>query len=162
MLLEHLFAGEVMRHAWLAGIRRPEILKPQVDDGGYDIVLEGNDVVRHVQLKTTFRGSTVKKFNVNTGLALKASGCIVVLLFDPNSLELGPFLWFGSAPGQRLPDLERYPVAKHTKGNAQGVKLPRPNLRRVPLSAFERVANIEDLAERLFGKLPKGQQADRR
>jgi hypothetical protein len=39
MLLEHLFAGEVMRHVWLSGIKRLEILKPQVDDGGYDIVL---------------------------------------------------------------------------------------------------------------------------
>jgi hypothetical protein len=40
MLLEHLFAGEVMRHVWLSGIKRLEILKPQVDDGGYDLVLE--------------------------------------------------------------------------------------------------------------------------
>lgn len=51
MLLEHLFAGEVMRHMWLAGCNRLEILKPQVDDGGYDLVLEANSYVRHVQLK---------------------------------------------------------------------------------------------------------------
>jgi hypothetical protein len=78
MLLEHLFAGEVMRHVWLSGIRRLEILKPQVDDGGYDVVLEGNTIVRHVQLKATFRGSSVGRFNINTGLSLKPSGCVVV------------------------------------------------------------------------------------
>lgn len=50
MLLEHLFAGEVMRRVWLSGIRRMEILKPQVDDGGYDLLLEANAIVRHVQL----------------------------------------------------------------------------------------------------------------
>lgn len=153
MLLEHLFAGEVMRHVWLSGIKRLEVLKPQVDDGGYDLVLEGNAVVRHIQLKATFRGSTVKRFKVNTGLALKPSGCVVVLLFDPDTLDLGPFLWFGSPPGQQLPDLSGYPVAKHTKGNAQGVKLPRPNLREVPISAFAKAPTIDDVAERLFGPL---------
>ena len=156
VLLEHLFAGEVMRHVWLSGVKRLEVLKPQVDDGGYDLVFEGNNVVRHVQLKATFRGSKVARFTVNTALALKPSGCVIVLLFEPRTLELGPFLWFGGAPGVRLPDLSRYSTAKHTKGNAQGVKLPRPRLRVVPRSAFERVSGIGGLAERLFGALPKG------
>ncbi len=151
MLLEHLFAGEVMRHVWLSGFKRLEILKPQVDDGGYDLVLEGNAVVRHVQLKATFRGSKVARFNVNTGLALKPSGCVVVLLFEPSTLELGPFLWFGALPGQPLPPLDDYPIAKHTKGNAQGIKLPRPNVRVVPLAAFKKLATVASLAECLFG-----------
>jgi hypothetical protein len=123
-----------------------------VDDGGYDLILEGHSVVRHIQLKATFRGSTVARFNVNTGLALKPSGCVIVLLFEPQTLDLGPFLWFGGHPGQPLPELTCYPVAKHTKGNAQGVKLPRPNLRTVPRSAFTAAATVSDIAERLFGK----------
>jgi hypothetical protein len=76
-LLEHLFAGEIMRHVWLSGIKRLEVLKPQVDDGGYDLVLEAPNVVRHIQLKATFRGSTVKNFRVNVALAKKPSGCVV-------------------------------------------------------------------------------------
>jgi hypothetical protein len=155
MLLEHLFAGEVMRHVWRSGIRRLEILKPQVDDGGYDLVLEGNNVTRHVQLKATFQGSKVARFNVHTSLAAKPSGCVVVLLFDPHTLALGPFLWFGGAPGEPLPDLNRYPIAKHTKGNARGVKLPRPRLRVLPRSAFQQLASITEVAERLFGR-PSG------
>ena len=51
-LIEHLFAGEIMKRLWLAGIARVEVLKPQVDDGGYDLVLEANSIVRHVQLNT--------------------------------------------------------------------------------------------------------------
>ena len=155
MLLEHLFAGDVMRHVWLSGVKRLEVLKPQVDHGGYDMVLEGNAIVRHVQLKATFRGSKVARFNINTGLALKPSGCVIVLLFDPETLELGPFLWFGGPPRTPLPDLERYPVAKHTKGNAQGIKLARPNHRVVPRSKFESVASIPAIAEKLFGSLSK-------
>ena len=30
---------------------------PLVDDGGYDLVLEANGVVRHVQMKASFRGT---------------------------------------------------------------------------------------------------------
>jgi hypothetical protein len=150
-LLEHLFAGEVMRHVWRSGVKRLEVLKPQVDDGGYDLVLETTSVVRHIQLKATFRGSTVRRFTVNTGLSRKPSGCVVCLQFDQETLDLGPFYWFGDPPGQPLPDLSSFAVAKHTKGNAQGVKALRPNLRTLPLSAFEPVPTIPELAERLFG-----------
>src|ERR671924_1632817 len=78
-LLEHLFAGEVMKHLWRGGNWRLEVLKPQVDDGGYDLVLEANAIVRHVQLKSSFRGSTVDKVNLNVLLAAKPSGCVVFM-----------------------------------------------------------------------------------
>jgi len=151
MLLEHLFAGEVMRHVWFSPVKRLEFLKPQVDDGGYDLVLETTSIVRHIQLKATFRGSTVRRFNVNAGLAAKPSGCVVCLLFDDKTLNLGPFYWFGGAPNEPLPDLTAFPIAKHTKGNAQGIKNLRPNLRVVPLSAFVSVPTIRQLAVKFFG-----------
>lgn len=150
-LLEHLFTGEVMRYLWLSGLRRLEVLKPQVDDGGYDLVLEAGSVVRHVQLKATFKGSTVREFTVNLGLAGKPSGCVVCVLFDKGTLALGPFYWLGGRPGQKLPDLSGFKIAKHTKSNAQGVKTERPNLRVLPLSAFQRAADIPSLATLLFG-----------
>ena len=160
MLLEHLFAGEVMRHVWLSGVKRLEVLKPQVDDGGYDLVLEGNSIVRHVQLKATFRGSKVGRFTINTGLAGKPSGCVVVVLFDPTTLDLGPFLWFGGAPGAPLPSLQGFAVGKHAKGNAQGVKLRRPNMRVVPRATFEPLAGIAQVAEHLFGRLKERAMED--
>jgi hypothetical protein len=70
-VLEHLFAGEVMKHLWRRGDWRLEVLKPQVDDGGYDLVLEANANRQAWQLKSSFRGSTVDKVNVL--LAAKAS-----------------------------------------------------------------------------------------
>ena len=150
-LLEHLFAGEVMKHLWRRGDWRLEVLKPQVDDGGYDLVLEANAIVRHVQLKSSFRGSTVDKVNVNVLLAAKPSGCVVFLWFDQETLDLGPFLFFGAPPGQQLPDLAGMKIGKHTKANAQGVKAERPNIRTVPLSKFERIDTVELLVTRLFG-----------
>ena len=150
-LLEHLFAGEVTKHLWRRGDWRLEVLKPQVDDGGYDLVLEANAIVRHVQLKSSFCGSTVDKVNVNVLLAAKPSGCVVFMWFDQETLDLGPFLFFGGPPGQQLPDLALMKIGKHTKTNAQGVKAERPNIRTVPLSKFERVDTIELPVTRLFG-----------
>lgn len=151
MLLEHLFAGSIMRLLWLKGYRRMELLKPQVDDGGYDLVLEANRIVRHVQLKASHQGAATASVNVNIALAEKPSGCIVWIRFDPGSLDLGPFFWFGGAPGEKLPDLASFPVAKHTKGNAQGVKTERPNIRRIPVARFDELATIDEVVVRLFG-----------
>lgn len=85
------------------------------------------------------------------GLATKPSGCVIVVIFEPYTLKLGPFLWFGNAPGRQLPDLSCYRVAKHTKGNAEGIKLDRPQIRVIPKSAFEIVETIPALTLKLFG-----------
>lgn len=151
-LLEHLFAGEVMKRLWIRGDWRLEVLKPQVDDSGYDLVLEANGVVRHVQLKASFRGSTVSKTKVNVLLAAKPSGCVVFVWFDAKTLELGPFAFFGGAPGEPLPDVLGMKVGRHTKGNAQGVKAERPNIRDLPLSRFEKLSDIDAVVAKLFGE----------
>lgn len=152
-LLEHLFAAEVMRHLWLRGNVRIEMLKPQVDDGGYDLVFEANGVVRHVQLKSSHHDSATAHATVSLSLAKKPSGCVVWLRFDARTLALGPYWWFGGAPKERLPDISTFRTAKHTKGNAQGIKLERPNLRVVPRGKFEVLASVEELVFRLFGPI---------
>lgn len=131
-LLEHLFSGEVMRHLWLRGNVRIETLKPQVDDAGYDLVLEANGVVRHVQLKSSHNGSSTGDVRVSLDLVKKPSGCVVWLWFDKATLRLGPFLFFGNAPGLPLPSISELKIAKHTKANAQGLKNERPNVRVIP------------------------------
>jgi hypothetical protein len=150
-LLEHLFAAEIMKHLWLRGNTRIETLKPQVDDSGYDLVLEGNGVVRHLQLKSSHLGSSTANAKISLHLAKKPSGCVIWLWFDPGTLQLGPFLYFGGPPGSPLPNISSFPVAKHTKGNAQGEKLLRPNLRIVPKGSFEELLTIEAVVRKLFG-----------
>lgn len=150
-LLEHLFTGELMRHLWLRGPVRMELLRPQVDDGGYDLVLEANGVVRHVQLKSSDHGSSTAQVGINVRLGEKPSGCVIWLRFDAATLVLGPFLWFGGSPGEPLPDLSGFRVGKNAKGDAQGVKRKRPNIRVVPKGRFDSVTTTGALAERLFG-----------
>ena len=153
VLLEHLLSGEVMKHLWLRGNIRIETLKPQVDDAGYDLVLEANSVVRHVQLKSSHARSSTSDVRVSLHLAKKPSGCIVWLWFDPKTLQLGPFLFFGGPPGHPLPNIADFKIAKHAKGNAQGIKLERPNVRVIPKSQFETLPSVSELVLRLFGPL---------
>ena len=122
-----------------------------MDDSGYDLVVEANSIIRHIQLKSSFKGSTTRYVDINIQLASKPSGCVIWLNFDPNTLQLGPFYWFGGLPEEPLPDIMSLQVAKHTKANAEGKKSDRPNLRRIGRSKFMRIDSMDDLVEQLFG-----------
>jgi hypothetical protein len=152
ILIEHLFVGEIMRLLWLRGITRFEVLKPQVDDSGYDLVLEANGIVRHVQLKSSFRKASTAQAKASLHLHSKPSACVVWIHFDPDTLELGPFLWFGGEPGEPISDLSGMTVAKHTRGNAKGVKQERPNQRMIKRSLFEPIDALDALVTKLFGE----------
>jgi hypothetical protein len=52
---------------------------------------------------------------VNSLLADKPSGCVVFMWFDRGSLALGPFGFFGGAPGQPLPGLSGMKVGRHAR-----------------------------------------------
>ena len=151
-LVEHLFIGELLKHLWLEGPVPTEVLKPQVDAAGYDVVIECFGVLRHIQLKASARRARTAVQKIHTTLAGKPSGCVVWIQFDAGSLELGPYLYFGGPAGHPLPDLSDLRTAKHTKANAQGIKSERPNIRVVPKGRFEVIHSMEELVAMLFGR----------
>ena len=149
-VLEHLFVADVLRYLWQHGITDAEILTAEVDNAGYDIVIECNGFIRHIQLKSSHDGSTTAEQKVNIRLASKPSGCVIWLIFDPQTLDFRKYLWFGAAPGSPLPDLSELRTAKHSKANAQGYKAERPNIRVVTKGRFDVLSTISDLVARLF------------
>jgi hypothetical protein len=118
--------------------------------GGYDVVLESNGIIRHIQLKSSFRGSKVRKVDVSTKLLRKPSGCILWLEFDRESLVIERFYWFGGAAGPALPDLSLR-VSRHSRGNSDGEKNERPIHRVLTRGRFEALDNISGVIEKLFG-----------
>ena len=150
-LLEHLFVGDLLRHLWKLKITDVEILSPEVDNSGYDVVLECNDVLRHIQLKSSFIGSKTSRQNLNLRLAQKPGGCVVWMYFDAETLELGPFYWFGGEPGGQFPDISDLKVARHSKGDASGAKNERANIRVLPKGRFEKLSTMNEVAAKLFG-----------
>lgn len=152
-LIEHLFIGEILKALWLKGISNVEVSIPQVDNAGYDVVMEVGTIIRHIQLKSSFKGSTTPRQKINLGLATKPSGSVIWVYFDQETLELGPFLWFGSSPGNPLPNISNLPIAKHTKGNAEGIKKERPNLRVLNKGNFKKLDSINEVLINLFGNI---------
>jgi len=59
-------------------------------------VLEANGIIRHVQLKSSFRGSKVREVDVSTKLLRKPGGCVLWIEFDSESLGIGRFYWFNT------------------------------------------------------------------
>jgi hypothetical protein len=148
--LGHLFLGQLLAFMWGNGRLDIEVLKSEVDRGGYDVVLEANGVIRHVQLKSSFRGSKVREVDVSTKLLRKPGGCILWLEFDHENLSIERFYWFGGRAGSPLPDLGLR-VARHSKGNSIGEKNERPIHRVLTRGRFETLTNIGAVVEKLFG-----------
>jgi hypothetical protein len=150
-LLEHLFVGELLKHLWRKGMRNVEVLRSEVDSGGYDLVLECDGILRHIQLKASHQDSSTANVGINLHLAGKPSGCVIWLWFNPDTLQFNRYLWFGGTPGKPLPPLGDK-AGKHSRGNKTGYKAERPNIRIVGRRAFTALATMDELAEVLFSK----------
>lgn len=149
-VIEHIFLAELSR-CLLLDLGMPfEVLRSEFDAFGYDVVIEANQVMRHIQLKATTAAGARANVDVQLALAEKPGGCVVWLFVDPLTLCLGPFLWFGGEPSKPLPPLGDREV-RHTRGDAEGTKKVRAGLRRVPKGLFTRFDSIEKLALAMFG-----------
>ena len=149
-LIEHLFIGDVLKHLWLGGIYEVDVLRAETDAAGYDVVIEVGHISRHIQLKASAYGAATSSQKVNIALASKPSGCVVWIIFDPATMNLSPFLWFGDSPDKQLPDISGFRVAKHTKANAEGEKVERPNIRVISKGKFLQLPTMTELVKKLF------------
>ena len=150
-VLEHLFVADLLRYLWQRGITDAEILTAEVDNAGYDLVVDCNQKIRHIQLKASHIDSTTAQQKLNVRLAKKPSGCMIWMVFDTQTLAIAKYLWFGNGPGSPLPDISNFRTAKHSKANAYGLKAERPNIRVVPKAQFDTLNTLPELVDRLFG-----------
>jgi hypothetical protein len=151
-ILEHVFVGELLRSLWIREVDDIEVLRPEVDSAGYDLAIECRRHLRHIQLKSSFFSAETRSVAVSTRLAAKPSGCVVWVCFNQYDLQPKVFQWFGGDPGEPLPDILGYPLARQARANSTGFKAIRPYVRRIPKSAFEPLSAMSDVAERLFGR----------
>ncbi len=149
-VLEHLFVGELLRCLWRRGIRNMEVLRAEVDMGGYDLVVEANRVIRYIQLKSSNRTAATARVPVNINLESKPGGCVIWIKFDPETMDLGPFHWFGAQPGTPALSLGTR-VGRHSKGDRMGIKAFRPNIRVLSIGQFQKLGTIDEVVRVLFG-----------
>ena len=156
-IAEHVFVGEALRRLWQLGVTDVEVLRSEFDAGGYDLVMSYRKVVRQIQLKTVMVGGKAANTTVAMKLMEKPSGCVIWIILT-SELHLESYLWFGGLPGELLPDIRAMKVAKHTKGDASGKKIERPNHRVVQRSRFEKLKTLDEVLMKLFGVLPDKKQ----
>jgi hypothetical protein len=157
-LVEYVFLADLLQDGWLRRGQRIDVLRADVDGAGYDLVAECQGVIRQIQMKSTVAGGAARGQKLHMDLAQHRSGCVVWALLDElrGDRLVMTFLVLGGPPGDPMPPLDGYRMARHAKANAQGVKTFRRATREVPRSAFTPLPDIASLSDWLFGS-PRGE-----
>lgn len=147
-MTEHVFIAEILQETWINYKKKIEILKAEVDDSGYDIVLACNDKLRFIQLKASDLGGTTKKQLLNINLKNKPSPCIIWIVREEDETtkryKLSYLYW------DDFINIKALKVAKHPKPDKNGIKQERPNIREINKRDFEKISTTKDLIKRLF------------
>lgn len=156
-LVEHLFLGELLRQLWVKGVRDLEVLKPQVDDAGYDLLLvrrpvtgeragSVRPVTRYLQLKASGLAASTGSVTLHRRLAERKGGCLVWVRFEEEFLpERFQFRWLGGRPEAPPIDPSNLSLARNPWS-----KKERKDVYSVPRSAFTGPLEWDGLLERLF------------
>ncbi len=147
-IVEHSLATKLLLHDWRSGAIQIDILKPEIDRFGYDLLVRRGPTSRFLQIKSSTVNSPVASHNVHLNLLTQPDGCIIWVVVDAE-LNFDFFRVIIPAVGASIGD-EKLKVATHTKRNAQGLKGERPNIRTVPRSRFTRVEKFEQVFALLF------------
>ena len=143
----HKFLAEILQESWR---RRQliDILKPEVDRSGYDLMLQCGEICRYVQFKTSKEGAKTSIQRISVKLAQRPGGCVIWMFQDDSAGSVGQYLFLGGGPNDNLELSDK--TAKHAKANAQGVKNERPNYREVRKNQFHGPICIAGLLDKLF------------
>ena len=148
-LLEHVFVSELLQEVWLANRQTMEVLRPEVDSSGYDLLLDREGVIRYVQLKSSRSDAKTSRQTVNSSLANKPGACVIWLVFQEcNQRFKFEYLVFPDKLSGRL-DLGTT-IGRHARANATGYKAERPNTRVITKSKFTKLQTTNELVEWLF------------
>lgn len=115
-LMEHLFLSEVLQFAWFQQQRRVDVLRPEVDISGCDLVLESDKRIRHLQLKGRWRSGNAQSVHVNARLRDHLDPCVVWIFWrvDPATCRVSleyryspPSMWPSHSDGDSTFTLKR-------------------------------------------------------
>jgi len=141
-----LFVAELTKELWRRHRFDVDVFVPGPDEA-YDLLVTCRHVCRHVRLVVGMRASPTQ-VPVRSDIATFGSGCLVWAAMD-QSLSLGPYYWFGGAPGHPIPQVDKFPTAQ--RGISRGYRSRRVETFSLPPSALDKVESIGDILDRLLG-----------
>jgi hypothetical protein len=128
-IIEHLIVGKILETLWIKNLFEVEVLKPQVDDAGYDLAIDckssqdkNHSSIRYIQLKSSRSNAKTARVNVSLKLTKKPNWCVIWIIFE------------------------------QTKGNSIGDKAVRPEHRVVPKKEFKTMNSTKEVVDWLFTK----------
>lgn len=151
-ILKHAFLAELSQIAWEKDPLCPlNISNSEVDDSGYDVVLEYGGIVRHVQLKQAHNKKRPQKYSVRVPFATLPGACVVVIIHAISNLRVSSYSFYGKDPDQPMPYIEAHRTTKHPgRRDANGNRKLRLNYRDALYSKFEKNINLHELFNLLF------------
>jgi hypothetical protein len=151
-VLRHAFLAELAGEVWRDDPNEPlGISKAEVDDSGYDLVLERNGTIRRVQMKHAHEQKTPKSFSVRVEFATYPGSCIVVISHTLSDLKPASYSFYGGGPDEEMPYIEAHRTTKSpVRRGADGKRKLRVNYRDVPFSRFKNGLPMRQLLQELF------------
>ena len=157
-IIEHLFIGEILKKLWLEERFQVVVLKPQVDNAGYDLAIDCNSnpdlnhsSILYIQLKSSRSDAKTARVNVSRKLIKKPKWCVIWIIFEQKekTFDLKKYRIFPKLESSP-PDTENFKIAKNTRGD----KAERPGHRVVPVGKFGPLISIDEVINQLFAKIP--------
>jgi hypothetical protein len=144
--VEHRFLAEILELFWKKGIFDVEVLKSEIDNAGYDLIITYNNITNYIQLKSSLKRAKTSQQKVNIKLADKKHSSVIWVIIDDKD-ETIEFEYRIFIPKKN--EMDNFETAKHSKGNAEGVKKERPNIKIVKKAQFEEVS-LDGIIKKLF------------
>ena len=101
-MLEHIFVSEMLLEVWFHRNLSVNVLRSEVDNSGYDLVLEYEGVSRYIQLKSSKLTASTSSITVNDKLATKLGSCVVWIFYDSEKATSLRHRYFGGTPQDHL------------------------------------------------------------
>src|SRR5436190_1299223 len=138
-VLRHAFLAQLAGEVWRDDPNEPlGISNAEVDDSGYDVILERNAVIRRIQLKQAHEKKIPKKFSVRVEFATYPGSCVIVVAHALLDLRPISYSFYGSSPDQPMPYIEAHRSTKAPgRRMADGQRVLRLKYRDVPFSRFK-------------------------
>lgn len=151
-VLRHAFLAELASEVWRDDPNEPlGISNAEVDDSGYDVVLERNATIRRVQLKQHHADKTPRSFSVRVEFATYPGACIVAIAHSLTDLKPTSYSFYGNGPCESMPYVEAHRTTKAPgRRTAEGERVLRLRYRDVPFSQFKRSLSMRQLIQELF------------
>jgi hypothetical protein len=151
-VLRHAFLAELASEVWRDDPNEPlGISKAEVDDSGYDLVIERNGAIRRIQMKHAHEEKTPKSFSARVEFATSPGSCIVVVSHSLADLKPTSYSFYGSGPEKEMPHIEAHRTTKSPgRRGPDGKRKLRLKYRDVPYSRFKKGLSMRQLLQELF------------